>query len=98
MEQACAFSTGKVVATPGAIEAMSRNKVNPVILMARHLGGDWGDLSEEDRQANDEALQTGARLLSAYKLEDQSRIWIITEAAGEHGERAATTYLLPEEY
>jgi hypothetical protein len=59
----------------------------------RHSSGDWGDVGLEDWNANDEALALGARLLSAYQLETQGRLWIITEA-----DRSATTILLPAEY
>lgn len=86
---------GAVVATPGALEAFQR--VGPrigAILLRRHLTGDWGDLSQDDREANDRAATLGdERILSAYKLEDGAKIWIITEA-----DRSVTTFLLPEEY
>ena len=57
-----------------------------------------GVLSDGDRQANDEALQSGARILSSYLLPDETKLWIITDATDENGTRAATTLLLPEEY
>lgn len=64
----------------------------------RHLAGDWGDLDLEDLDSNNEALRDGSRLFSAYHLERAGKIWIITEAANEAGERAATTILFPSEY
>ena len=93
------FKLGQVVATPGAIEAMERAKQTPWSLLSRHIAGDWGDLSEDDRQLNNEALKDGSRILSAYILNDgTTKIWIITEAEDDHGNRAATTLLLPDEY
>lgn len=59
----------------------------------RHVAGDWGDVSAEDWKANDEALVTGERLLSAYVVRPGERLWIITEA-----DRSLTTALLPDEY
>jgi hypothetical protein len=41
--------------------------------------GDWGNLSAADPKANTEALKEGTRLLSAYHLKDETKIWIITE-------------------
>lgn len=61
-------------------------------LVVRHLSGDWGDVCEEDARANEDALEQGYRILSAYTFKDE-RIWIITEA-----DRSVTTILLPEEY
>ena len=92
------FDCGVLLATPGASEAFQRNDQTPLEFLQRHIGGDWGDLCEEDRQANDQALADGSRLLSAYKLKDQTKVWAITEAVGDNGRREATTFLLPEEY
>ena len=87
------FSLGQIVSTPGALEAIQKSEQNPADFIGRHLLGDWGDLCEEDKQANQEALQEGMRILSAYRLYDGTKIWIITEC-----DRSATTLLLPEEY
>ena len=57
------------------------------------MGADWGDVSEEDRKANDEAIDFGSRILSSYADRHGIRFWIITEA-----DRSATTILLPEDY
>ncbi len=37
--------------------------------LKRHAARDWGEVCEEDRKANDEALEQGLRLLSAYMAE-----------------------------
>jgi hypothetical protein len=36
------FELGQLVATPGALEALSAAKVSPAELIGRHLCGDWG--------------------------------------------------------
>lgn len=87
------FAPGRIVATPGAMEAMEENNILSLDLLSRHLCGDWGVVPREDAQANLDALKYGSRILSSYKLNDGARIWIITEA-----DRSATTFLLPEEY
>jgi hypothetical protein len=62
--------------------------------LARHWAGDWGEVDDEDKQANNDALKHGTRLLSAYTHENTGeRIWIITEA-----NRKMTTFLFPHEY
>jgi hypothetical protein len=58
-----------------------------------HQSGEWGEVGEEDRQENEVSLLKGYRLLSVYRLKDDTKIWIITEA-----DRSVTTILLPEEY
>ena len=92
------FSIGKLLATPAALETLEEAKVDIIDLVERHIAKDWGDLSEDDWRLNDEALHDGSRILSAYILPTDVKIWIITEATDENGERAATTALLPEEY
>jgi hypothetical protein len=92
------FDLGQTVSTPGALEALRRNNSNGLEYLQRHALGDWGTVCEEDKEANNEALKSGARLFSAYFLSDETTLWIITEAADDKGKRQATTFLLPEEY
>jgi hypothetical protein len=92
------FETGVILATPGATEAFDKTGQTPFEFLKRHVSGDWGDLDDEDRQLNDQALVNGSRLLSAYRLADGTKIWLITEAVGENGRRESSTFLLPQEY
>jgi hypothetical protein len=92
------FSLGQIVATPGALEALRKAGQSASAFLQRHVQGDWGDLCEEDREANEQALLDGSRILSAYRTSIGERLWIITEAVDDSGNRAATTILLPSEY
>ncbi len=92
------FSLGQVVATPGALEEIRGGGQSPADFLARHSACDWGDLDEEDRCLNDEALIDGSRLLSAYTTKGGVKLWIITEAEGDDGRRSATTLLVASEY
>jgi hypothetical protein len=87
------FPLGRVVATPGALEALAQASQSPWEFLARHARGDWGDVSEGDCQANDQALKDGSRLLSAYQTKTGTRLWVVTEA-----DRSSTCLLLPDEY
>jgi hypothetical protein len=87
------FALGQIVATPGALAALQEAGQDPSELLSRHVVGDWGDLSEEDRNENQFSLEKGLRLLSSYHTATGSKVWIITEA-----DRSVTTLLLPEEY
>ncbi len=87
------FLLGQTVITPGALDAIAKAEQHPGDFLTRHLNGDWGELCDEDKLANQEALETGLRLLSAYRTSAGDKIWIITEA-----DRSATALLLPEEY
>ncbi len=89
---------GQIVATPGALEALQKAGQSATEFLQRHIRGDWGQLCDEDRQANDQALIDGSRILSAYRTSNGEKLWIITEAADDSGSRTATTILLPSEY
>jgi hypothetical protein len=87
------LSFGQVVATPGALQAFAVARENYLPYLMRHARGDWGEVCPDDAESNDEARETGERLLSSYKLRNGTKFWIITEA-----DRSSTCILLPEEY
>ena len=93
------FDFGQIVATPGALKALQRNNTDGREYLRRHASGDWGIVSEEDGRLNNQSIQDGSRILSAYLLPDETKLWIITDAViDEQRNRQATTMLLPEEY
>ena len=55
--------------------------------------GDWGCVCDEDKQENEFSVDKDLRIFSAYRLKDETKIWVITES-----DRSATTVLLPSEY
>jgi len=85
------FQPGQIVATRGALSVLSIEDIMKAL--GRHLSGDWGDLSAEDKQENDFSVNNGFRIISSYSSKKGVKFWIITEA-----DRSATTVLLPEEY
>ena len=87
------FDLGQLVATPAALAALEKTGQNPMEFVSRHVTGDWGELSEEDRKENELSLERGFRLLSSYRTNANEVVWVITEANRSH-----TTLLLPEEY
>lgn len=82
---------GQVVATANASATLPQDEV--VAALRRHASGDWGDVDDDDRAANDAALEEGTRLLSVYHTKDGTKFWIITE-----WDRSVTTVLMPEDY
>jgi hypothetical protein len=87
------FSTGRIVATPGALDALEGSKQSAAEFLHRHTNGDWGELDAHDVAENQFSLENGFRLLSSYTSANGQKLWIITEA-----DRSLTTLLLPEEY
>ena len=87
------FPLGALVSTPGALLVLMEAGVTPLSLVIRHVRGDFGDLCEEDRAANEAAVADGSRVFSSYVVAPDTKVWVITEA-----DRSVTTLLLPSEY
>lgn len=87
------FPLGQLVATPGALEALQEAGQSPAEFVQRHVRGDWGIVSQDDYQSNEEALSSGERIFSAYNTKKGVKLWVITEA-----DRSSTCILLPDEY
>lgn len=91
------FPLGMLTATPGALKALGdtdEERSRAVSdLISRHAAGEPGELNEHDAAVNLTAIRDGTRILSSYRIDNDTVVWIITEA-----DRSATTLLLPEEY
>lgn len=84
------FPLGKVMAT-----ALVRQKVCPSCVgyaIRCHSLGNWGEVSEFDAMANEEAVKNGGRILSAFICGGAGRFLVVTEA-----DRSVTTVMLPDE-
>jgi hypothetical protein len=85
------FPLGRVVVTANASNILAAEDIS--VAIDRHKSGDWGEVSDSDRRANDNAIKCGDRVLSAYTGIGGDKFWIITEA-----DRSYTTVLMPDDY
>lgn len=91
------FETGKVVSTRGVHDKFNSDYeflqfVNASFV--RFQSGDWGEMCDEDKEQNEQALIDRERLMGSYENKERGwKIWIITEA-----NRSVTTILFPSEY
>jgi len=85
------FPLGKIVATPDALAHVTQADIMAALL--RHVVGDWGDVCAGDKQANDQAVIEGTRILSVYYAANGTKFWLMTES-----DRSSSTVLLPEDY
>lgn len=91
------FKLGDIAVTEGINERCKTDAMFNAFVtksFARHCNGDWGDLCDDDKGANDFALRNGDdRLFSKYNYDKDTSIYIITE-----WDRSYTTVLFPDEY
>jgi len=87
------FSLGTVVATPAALATLERAQESASTFLDRHTSGDFGDVDDDDRQSNLDAIENDERIMSVYPLKNGEVIWIITEA-----DRSSSCVLTPEDY
>ena len=95
------FNLGKVVVSYKVSKLLMDSKqfAREVDLSLRRFClKDWGIISDEDKQINEDALQylDNLYLLGAYQT-SCGRIWIITNRATENPGDNVTTLLFPEE-
>lgn len=59
------FNSGQIVMTIGVNELVRQDALNPAPYLRRHLSGDWGDLSDNDRRLNN-AVEVRRRTLVLF--------------------------------
>ena len=94
------FNIGQVVVTHGINNTMTENErfaLEVALCLKRFCVKDFGNLSDEDKQVNEEALKypDDLYLLGAYQT-SVGKIWIITNATETVGMNI-TTVLFPDE-
>ena len=95
------FNMGQIVVTRSINDYMNADgkfatEIN--LCLRRFTVKDWGELDEEDKQTNEEALQypDDLYLLGAYQT-SKGKIWIITNRISEKAGDNATTVCFPDE-
>lgn len=86
---------GQIVATRSVADEMKASELFRLEVqeaLQQYISGDWGQMSETDKEENDRAVSEGERVLAAYQT-SKGKIWIITE-----WDRTATIILFPNEY
>lgn len=87
------FDLGRIVATPGALQALEQSGESAAQIIGQHHAGCWGDVCEDDAAANEQALEDGERILSVYHTAKGQKLYVITEA-----DRSSTCLLKVDEY
>lgn len=92
---------GQVVVTKSINDLMAAEQkfaVEVTVALQRYAVKDWGNLDEEDKRVNEEALKYPDDLyvMGAYDT-SKGKIWIITNRISEKAGDNATTVCFPDE-
>ena len=75
------FEVESFAATPNALVALMLHGADPWDLLERHQAGDWGDLSEEDKEQILERVEAGIdRVIEQGQLAEQRRVEVLDSA------------------
>ena len=55
-----------------ALDVLRDNSVPVISVVLRHIAGDWGVVSNDDKRQNDVSIATGLRLISLKPLPDSA--------------------------
>lgn len=85
------FDPGRIVVTSEATEVLSWTVISAAV--ERHTMGDWGEVWEERKQENEDALQgEGDRLFSIYRAGDSMKFCVVSDTR-----QGVTTVMLADE-
>lgn len=84
------FPAGTILISDGVLRLFQMPEITRAL--ARHTRCDWGKLSFTYKDANDRALEVGARLFSTYRVRRIENLCFFTEA-----DRSATSIMLHNE-
>lgn len=95
------FNMGRIVTTRTINDLMAAEQkfaVEVTVALQRYAVKDWGNLDDEDKQTNEDALNYPDDLyvMGAYDT-SKGKIWIITNRISEKAGENATTVCFPDE-
>ena len=86
------FSPGTLKLSEKVHWLASKSLIDPLPYVQRHVRGDWGEIDEATRQANDVALDQDNLMISQYRITPE--LVLIVKTSEDH---QTTVVQLPEE-
>ena len=90
------FAIGTIATNESILDAMEKDSKFDDYIWAsftRHCTCDWGDINEDSRKTNDQAIINGDCLFSEYKHPEYGKLCILTE-----NDRSTTMIGLPDNF
>ena len=86
------FAPGTIKLSEKVHWLASKSLIDPLPYVQRHVRGDWGEVSEAERQMNSVALEQGAPMTSRFQITPRLYLVVITS-----DDQRTTVVQLPEE-
>lgn len=86
------FAPGSIQLSEEVRWLASKSLIDPLPYVHRHVRGDWGEVGEAERQANDMALECGAPMTSRFAITPRLSLIVVTSS-----DQGTTVVQLPEE-
>jgi hypothetical protein len=83
------FECGHIIMSPLVYQLAQAGQLHVLSYLDRHRAGDWGEVNDQERQANDRALSDCGAVFSIYSITPILKLVIWTEK-----DRKETTLLL----
>ena len=90
--QRLAFPIGALIFSRAVDRLVRAGRLDPIPYFRRHTRGDWGEIDEATRQANDVALDQDNLMISQYRITPE--LVLIVKTSEDH---QTTVVQLPEE-
>ncbi|ABM31146.1 methyltransferase [Paracidovorax avenae] len=86
------FALGTIQLSDKVCWLASKGLIDPLPYVQRHIRGDWGQVSEAERQANGTALERGTPMTSRFPINPRLSLVVVTSK-----DQGTTVVQLPEE-
>ena len=74
------FEMGTLSVSEKAEHALAFAEETLLVLLTRHIRGEWGEVTRKRKQANDKAARQGGPILSIYTTSKGDKIRVLTRA------------------
>jgi hypothetical protein len=74
------FEMGTLSVSEKAEHALAFAEETLLVLLTRHIRGEWGEVTKKRKQANEKAARQGGPILSIYSTSKGDKIRVLTRA------------------
>ncbi len=89
---------GKVYLTPTALSLLKGAGLSPVALAVVHAHGLWYGVDAYEVSLNDQAMDSGGSIRSAFAIDGKADVWLVTQPIDATGKRPSSLFMTAWEF